>query len=74
MKKITKKLCSAVCALLVFSGNRGGALTKEALYMTKEILCNAGQWLACLLNGMENFWIFYERENDKFVPNKLKFR
>ena len=39
--------------------------------MTKEILCNAGQWLACLLNGMENFWIFYERENDKFVPNKL---
>ena len=64
MKKITKKLCSTVCALLAFSGNRGGALTKE-------ILCNAGQWFACLLNGMENFGIFYKRENDKFVPKKL---
>ena len=40
MKKITKKLCSVICTLLAFSGNRGGALTKE-------ILCNAGQWLAC---------------------------
>ena len=40
MKKITKKLCSTVCALLAFSGNRGGALTKEALHLTKEILCD----------------------------------
>ena len=52
MKKITKKLCSLVCALLAFSGNRGGALTKE-------ILCNAGQWFACCGGYLECFDCFY---------------
>ena len=52
MKKITKKLCSTVCALLAFSGNRGGALTKE-------ILCNAGQWFACYGGYLECFDCFY---------------
>ena len=59
MKKITKKLCSTVCALLAFSGSRGGALTKEALYTTKEILCNAGQWFACCGGYLECFDCFY---------------
>ena len=52
MKRIAKKLCSAVCALLAFSGNRGGALTKE-------ILCNAGQWLTCVAGCFECFDCFY---------------
>ena len=52
MKRITKKLCSTVCALLAFSGNRGGALTKE-------ILCNAGQWFACYGGYLECFDCFY---------------
>ena len=58
MKKITKKLCSTVCALLAFSGNRGGALTKE-------ILCNAGQWLACLGGYIETYMVFYIRNKEK---------
>ena len=52
MKRIAKKLCSTVCALLAFSGNRGGALTKE-------ILCNAGQWLTCVAGCFECFDCFY---------------
>ena len=75
MKKITKKLCSAVCALLAFSGNRGGALTKEALYTTKEILCNAGQWLACLA-GYTEYYIYFNFKNKKgewFPRKKLTY-
>ena len=53
MKRITKKLCSTVCALLAFSGNRGGALIKETLYLTKEILCNAIQYFECLFGYSE---------------------
>ena len=64
MKKITKKLCSTVCALLAFSGNRGGALTKE-------ILCNAGQWLACLCGYAEYYNIFnYENKQGEWVPDE----
>ena len=53
MKRITKKLCSSVCALLAFSGSRGGALVKEALYFTKEISCNAIQYFECLFGYSE---------------------
>ena len=63
MKKINKKICSTVCALLAFSGNRGGALTEEALHLTKEILCNAGQWFACLVGYGEYYGVFHV--NDK---------
>ena len=71
MKKITKKLCSTVCALLAFSGNRGGALTKEALHLTKEILCNAGQWFACLPGWFEYYFTFnFENKQGKWVPEK----
>ncbi len=62
--KINKKLCSAVCALLAFSGNRGGALTKE-------ILCNAGQWFTCLFGRGGYYTIFYYKNKDgKLVPEK----
>ena len=58
MKRIAKKLCSTVCALLAFSGNRGGALTKE-------ILCNTGQWFACLAGCVEIFDCFYVMKKNK---------
>ncbi len=62
--KINKKLCSAVCALLAFSGNRGGALTKE-------ILCNTGQWFACLCGYAEYYNIFnHKNKQSKWVPEK----
>ena len=65
MKRIAKKLCSTVCALLAFSGNRGGALTKE-------ILCNVGQWLACCLGFIECYGCYnllrVECEQGKLVP------
>ena len=71
MKRITKKLCSTVCALLAFSGNRGGALTKEALHLTKEILCNAGQWLTCFLGLVEYLTAFYDNnEQGELVPEE----
>ena len=61
MKRINKKICSTVCALLAFSGNRGGALTKE-------ILCNAGQWLACFGGYAEYYNVFnYKNKQGEWV-------
>ncbi len=63
MNRIAKKLCSTVCALLAFSGNRGGALTKE-------ILCNIGQWFAIYPGYNEYYYTFHEtNEKDEWVPN-----
>ena len=71
MKRINKKICSAVCALLAFSGNRGGALTEEALHLTKEILFNAGQWFTCFL-GWAEYGIVFNRKNKQgeWVPDE----
>ena len=61
MKRIAKKICSTVCVLLAFSGNRGGALTKE-------ILCNAGQWFACLCGYVGYYDSFNTKKEGEWVP------
>ena len=49
--------------MLAFSGNWGGALTKE-------ILCNASQWFACFQGWAEYYTIFLKCKNKrKWVPN-----
>ena len=63
MKRITKKLCSAVCALLAFSGNRGGALTKE-------ILRNIVQYLVSGDNYLGYYICFHKYENEEWITRK----